>query len=111
MLHLQHGPGVLGVGGGVPEIAGEQSSGHGVARSRQQPLPLYIHSMLLVPLRARPAAQRKLMARQSILNKRALPQHRATIIAGVCKSLQQKGLGHQVCIVAMDRVEQMMLHE
>ena len=56
----------------MPEVASEQSPGHGVVRSRQQLLPLYVHSMLLVPLCARPAEQRKLMARQIILNKPAV---------------------------------------
>ena len=56
----------------MPEVAGKQSPGHGVARSRQQPLPLYVHSMLLVPLCAGSAAQRKIMTRQSTLNKQAV---------------------------------------
>lgn len=53
--YLEHGAGVLRIGGSVPEIAGKEAPGNGVARVRQQSLPLKIHAVLLVPLRTRPA--------------------------------------------------------
>ncbi len=53
--NLQHGSGVLSVGCGVPEVAGEEPPGDCIARARQQPLPLDSHTVLLVPLRSRPA--------------------------------------------------------
>lgn len=53
--HLKHGAGVVGMGGGVPEVVGLQPLVHQVASLGQQALPLHIHPMLLVPSCARPA--------------------------------------------------------
>ena len=53
--HLEHWPGVVSMGGSVPEVIGLQPLVHQVPGLSQQALPLNIHPMLLVPRCARPA--------------------------------------------------------
>ena len=55
--HLQHGARVLGVRGGVPEVAGAQAARHQLARALQQPPPLHVYAVLFVPHRAAPVGQ------------------------------------------------------
>ena len=52
---LEHGSGIVSMGGCMPQVVGLQTLGHQVPRLGQQALPLHIHSMLLIPSRPSPA--------------------------------------------------------
>ena len=52
--HLQHGAGMLDVGGHVPDVPHLLAASHGAARSGHQLRPLHTHAVLLVPLLPRP---------------------------------------------------------
>ena len=87
IAHLQHGPRMLCIGGGVPHVPRGQSLRHCLPGVCHEAFPLHIHAMLLVPCRARPASRKTRIVCSCQRMSQLLSHAAGTLTSDMCQQM------------------------